>query len=38
MSHADGATRDLGRRLGYHAGDNVAWYSAGVEHASTANG
>jgi hypothetical protein len=30
MSHTDGPTRDLGCHLGHHAGENVAWYSAGA--------
>ena len=30
ISHTDGPTRDLGCGLGNHAGENVAWYSAGV--------
>jgi uncharacterized protein YkwD len=30
ISHTNGATRDLGCGLGYHAGENVGWYSAGV--------
>ena len=29
ISHTNGATRDLGCRLGNHAGENVAWYSGG---------
>ncbi|HEY8813489.1 MAG TPA: CAP domain-containing protein [Candidatus Dormibacteraeota bacterium] len=27
LSHTNGATRDLGCHLGYHAGENVGWYS-----------
>jgi uncharacterized protein YkwD len=30
ISHTNGATRDLGCHLGYHAGENVGWYSAGA--------
>lgn len=30
ISHTNGPTRDLGCGLGYHAGENVGWYSAGV--------
>jgi len=30
ISHTNGPTRDLGCRLGYHAGENVGWYSAGI--------
>jgi len=29
ISHTNGATRDLGCGLGYHAGENVGWYSGG---------
>jgi uncharacterized protein YkwD len=29
ISHTNGPTRDLGCNLGYHAGENVGWYSAG---------
>jgi uncharacterized protein YkwD len=29
ISHTNGPIRDLGCRLGNHAGENVAWYSAG---------
>jgi uncharacterized protein YkwD len=29
ISHTNGPTRDLGCQLGYHAGENVGWYSAG---------
>jgi uncharacterized protein YkwD len=29
ISHTNGPTRDLGCRLGNHAGENVAWYSGG---------
>ena len=29
ISHTNGPTRDLGCHLGYHAGENVGWYSAG---------
>jgi uncharacterized protein YkwD len=27
ISHTNGPTRDLGCHLGYHAGENVGWYS-----------
>ena len=30
ISHTNGATRDLGCRLGYHGGENVGWYSGGA--------
>lgn len=30
ISHTDGAQRDLGCGLGYHAGENVGWHSPGV--------
>ena len=30
ISHTNGPTRDLGCGLGNHAGENVAWYSAGA--------
>jgi uncharacterized protein YkwD len=30
ISHTNGALRDLGCHLGYHAGENVGWYSAGI--------
>lgn len=30
ISHTDGATRDLGCHLGYHAGENVGWHSPGI--------
>jgi len=30
ISHTNGPTRDLGCHLGYHAGENVGWYSAGA--------
>jgi uncharacterized protein YkwD len=29
ISHTNGATRDLGCRLGYHAGENVGYWSGG---------
>lgn len=31
ISHTDGAQRDLGCGLGYHAGENVGWHSPGVD-------
>lgn len=30
ISHTNGATRDLGCGLGYHAGENVGWHSPGI--------
>ncbi len=30
ISHTNGPTRDLGCHLGYHAGENIGWYSAGI--------
>jgi len=30
ISHTDGASRDLGCHLGYHAGENVGWHSPGI--------
>jgi uncharacterized protein YkwD len=30
ISHTDGPTRDLGCHLGYQAGENVGWWSGGV--------
>lgn len=33
ISHTDGPTRDLGCRLGYQAGENVGWWSGGVNDA-----
>jgi uncharacterized protein YkwD len=33
ISHTDGATRDLGCRLGNRAGENVGWWSGGVNDA-----
>jgi uncharacterized protein YkwD len=30
ISHTNGPTRDLGCHLGNHAGENVGWYSAGI--------
>jgi uncharacterized protein YkwD len=30
ISHTNGATRDLGCHLGNHAGENIGWYSAGI--------
>lgn len=27
LSHTNGAARDLGCHLGYHAGENIGWYS-----------
>jgi uncharacterized protein YkwD len=29
ISHTNGATRDLGCHLGYHAGENVGYWSGG---------
>lgn len=31
ISHTDGASRDLGCHLGYHAGENVGWHSPGID-------
>jgi uncharacterized protein YkwD len=33
ISHTDGPTRDLGCHLGYRAGENVGWWSGGVNDA-----
>ena len=33
ISHTDGPTRDLGCHLGYQAGENVGWWSGGVNDA-----
>jgi uncharacterized protein YkwD len=33
ISHTNGPTRDLGCRLGYRAGENVGWWSGGVNDA-----
>ena len=30
ISHTDGASRDLGCHLGYHAGENVGWHAPGI--------
>lgn len=30
ISHTNGPTRDLGCGLGYHAGENIGWYSGGI--------
>jgi len=35
ISHTNGPTRDLGCHLGYHAGENVAWYSPIPSDSST---
>jgi uncharacterized protein YkwD len=30
ISHTNGATRDLGCHVGYHAGENVGWHAPGI--------
>jgi uncharacterized protein YkwD len=30
ITHTNGPARDLGCGLGYHAGENIGWYSAGI--------
>lgn len=35
ISHTNGPTRDLGCHLGYHAGENVGWYSPIPSDSST---
>jgi uncharacterized protein YkwD len=33
ITHTNGPTRDLGCGLGYHAGENIGWWSGGINDA-----